>query len=64
MSAHVSLHLSRLQNKCFVFVFKETIDEHRKTFSPGHAKDFIDSFLEEMEARKNDTDSTFNGQYN
>jgi hypothetical protein len=51
-------------NKLFVFAFKETIDEHRKTFSPGHAKDFIDSFLEEMEARKNETDSTFNGQYN
>jgi hypothetical protein len=46
------------------FIFKETIDDHRKTFSPGCTRDFIDSFLEEMEARKNETHSTFNGEYN
>lgn len=46
------------------FMFKETIDEHRKTLSPGCTRDFIDSYLEEMEVRKSETDSTFNGEYN
>jgi hypothetical protein len=61
----VALHLILFQNRCFFFIiFKETIDDHRKTFSPGCTRDFIDSFLEEMEVRKNEADSTFNGEYN
>ena len=51
-----------LQNKLFIFVFKETISEHHETFSPNCTRDLIDSFLEEMEQRKKETDSTFNGK--
>ena len=53
-----------LLKKLFIFVFKETISEHRKTFSPDCTRDLIDSFLEEMELRKKETDSTFNGKTN
>jgi hypothetical protein len=51
-------------NKLFMFVLKETISEHRETFSPDCTRDLIDSFLEEMEVRKKETDSTFNGKMN
>jgi hypothetical protein len=44
--------------------FKETISEHRETYSPDCTRDLIDSFLEEMELRKKETDSTFNGRMN
>jgi hypothetical protein len=44
--------------------FKETISEHRETFSPDCTRDLIDSFLEEMELRKKETDSAFNGKIN
>jgi hypothetical protein len=47
-----------------MFVLKETISEHRETFSPDCTRDLIDSFLEEMELRKKETDSTFNGKMN
>lgn len=53
-----------LRNSFSIFVFKETISEHRKTFSPDCTRDLIDSFLEEMEVRKKETDSTFNGKPN
>jgi hypothetical protein len=51
-------------NKLFMFVLKETISEHRETFSPHCTRDLIDSFLQEMELRKKETDSTFNGETN
>ena len=53
-----------LQNKLLGFVFQETISEHHKTFSPDCTRDLIDSFLEEMELRKKETNSTFNGKAN
>jgi hypothetical protein len=53
-----------LLKNLFIFVFKETISEHRKTFSPDCTRDLIDSFLEEMELRKKETDSSFNGKTN
>jgi hypothetical protein len=48
----------------FDFIFKETISDHSKTFSPDCARDLIDSFLEEMELRNKRTDSTFHGKDN
>jgi len=52
------------RTKCLYLCFKETISEHRETFSPDCTRDLIDSFLEEMELRKKETDSTFNGKVN
>jgi len=49
---------------CLYLCFKETISEHRETFSPDCTRDLIDSFLEEMELRKKETDSNFNGKMN
>jgi hypothetical protein len=63
-NGHDALPFLSLQNKLFYFIFKETITDHRRTFSPGCARDLIDSFLEEMELRNKQTDSTFNGKAN
>ena len=52
------------RTNCLYLCFKETISEHRETFSPDCTRDLIDSFLEEMELRKKETDSAFNGKIN
>lgn len=49
-------------SQMFVFTFKETITDHRRTINPDYARDLIDSFLEEMELRNKQTDSTFDGK--
>jgi hypothetical protein len=53
-----------LKSQMFDFLFKETITDHRRTFSPDCTRDLIDSFLEEMELRNKQTDSTFHGKDN
>jgi hypothetical protein len=60
-----ALQLLLLQKKNSLYLcFKETISEHHETFSPDCTRDLIDSFLKEMELRKKETDSTFNGKMN
>lgn len=42
---------------------QETVDEHCRTWNPEETRDFIDSFLTEIEKNKTNEDSQFSGKY-
>lgn len=42
-------------------MFKETIEEHRKSFNADIMRDLIDLYLLEMETRRFQTNSSFQG---
>lgn len=44
-------------------VLQDVVEEHRATLDRDNPRDIIDSYLIEMEERKDDPDSTFSGKY-
>ncbi|XP_043266954.1 methyl farnesoate epoxidase-like isoform X2 [Venturia canescens] len=51
--------LNERLNKTWIF-FADEVTRHKDSWQPGIRRDFIDVYLEEIEARKNDPTSTFN----
>ena len=52
----------RGSDDCMPLGVQEEIDQHRATLDPDNPRDFIDSYLLEMEEKKNDPESTCSGK--
>ncbi|KAJ6656330.1 hypothetical protein lerEdw1_003833 [Lerista edwardsae] len=48
--------------KDFLAYIEELLSEHRETWEPSYTRDITDAFLEEMEKRKDDVNSSFNAK--